>query len=193
MLEGSEGVGGEYEIKKHFVGICLCYNEYMVNSVLGAKIKTDNEDNTGVGFEKLLENSMDDGADSVTDFATRALGKTKARERRERDGKHSEPDEQYRQRRKEAMRKLGRVGTSKLDIRDRITDRQAIKRELRDYGVDDVSELDDSDDSDKQILSSEKVFKKFDGLFDFLGEDTSQGNPNLLEEYGQITDRKKTA
>lgn len=111
------------------------------------------------------------------------------RQKQERERERSEPKVLYRQQRKRIEQEIGHVGTSKLDIRDKTTDRQAIRQELRDYGADSVDELCDIEYSYERPLSPEQVFEKFNGLFTFLGENT-KGNPNVVEEYQQITDRE---
>ncbi len=150
----------------------------------GENLNTDiNNDNTDFETANGWESLMDNESESMAAFAAHALRKAKARDRIEQDRKHSEPETPYRQQRKKIEQNLGHVGTSILDARDKTTDRQAIRQELRDYGVDSIDEL-------KQILSPEQIFEKFNGLFTFLGEDT-KGNPNVIEEYQQITDKKE--
>ena len=157
----------------------------------GENLNTDiNNDNTDFETANDWESLMDDESESMAAFAAHALQKAKARDKIEQDQKHSEPERPYRQRRKKIEQNLGHVGTSILDVRDKTTDRQAIRQELRDYGVDSIDELYDIEYSDEQVLSPEQVFEKFNGLFIFLGEDT-KGNPNVTEEYQQITDKKE--
>ena len=157
----------------------------------GENPSTDN--NTSFETENGWESLIGYESEPMATFATRALQKAKARERIQQDQKHSEPETQYKQQRKKDERGLGHIGTSKLDIRDKTTDSQAIRQELRDYGIDGadtLDELEDIEQSDGRVLSPEQVFKKFHGLFEFLGEDT-EGNPNVIEEYQQITDKKE--
>ena len=66
---------------------------------------------------------------------------------------------------------------------------QAIRQELRDYGVDSISELADGVDGwykREHRIPPERVFEKFRGLFEFLGENT-EGDPNVTNDYRQIT------
>lgn len=157
----------------------------------GENLNTDiNNDNTDFETANGWESLMDDESESMAAFAAHALQKAKARDRIEQDQKHSEPETPYRQRRKKIEQNLGHVGTSILDVLDKTTDRQAIRQELLDYGVDSIDELDNIEHFYEQILSPEQVFEKFNGLFTFLGEDT-KGNPNVIEEYQQITDKKE--
>ena len=157
----------------------------------GENLNTDiNNDNTDFETANGWESLIDDESESMAAFAAHALQKAKARDRIEQDQKHSEPERPYRQRRKKIEQNLGHVGTSILDVRDKTTDRQAIRQELRDYGVDSIDDLHDIEYSYERVLSPEQVFEKFNGLFTFLGEGT-KGNPNVIEEYQQITDKKE--
>ena len=134
----------------------------------GENLNTDiNNDNTDFETANGWESLMDDESESMAAFAAHALQKAKARDRIEQDYKHSEPETPYRQQRRRIEQNLGHVGTSILDVRDKTTDRQAIRQELRDYGVDSIDELDDIEYSYEQILSPEQVFEKFNGLFTF--------------------------
>ena len=156
----------------------------------GENLNTNiNNDNTDFEAANGWESLMYDESESMATFAAHALQKAKAKDRIEQDRKHSEPKTPYGQQRKRIEQSLGHIGTSILDLRDKTTDRQAIRQELRDYGVD-RDELDDIDYPYERILSPEQIFEKFNGLFAFLGEDT-KGNPNIVEEYQQITDKKE--
>lgn len=154
----------------------------------GDKLNTDiindnNDIEAATGWESLVE----DESESMAAFAVHALQKQKAREKIAWEEKHSVPEVPYRKRRKRIEQDLGHIGASMLDIRDKTTDRQAIKQELQSYGAESV---DDIKYSYEEVLSPEQVFKKFNGLFTFLGENTS-GNPNLLEDFNQITNKKE--
>ena len=149
---------------------------------------TDNY-NTNPDIAGDWESLVSDESELTAPFAAHALRKLKARKRIEQNQSHSKPETPYKQRRKKIERILGHAA-SMSSIREKTTDRQAIKQELKDYGASSVDELGNLEYLDNQVLSPEQVFEKFDKLFTFLGEDT-KGDPNIVEEYMQATDRKE--
>ncbi len=133
----------------------------------GENLNTDiNNNNTDFETANSWGSLTDDKSESIAAFAAHALQKTKARERIEQEQKHSEPETPYEQQRKRAEQDLSHVDAPMPDIYDKATD-----------------------SSYEQILSPEQVFKKFNGLFAFLGEDI-KGDPNVIEKYQQISDKK---
>ena len=144
-------------------------------------IKNNENTETEINWEDFKE----DDDIFVATFVAHALQKQKVRERFIDGRKKSVPEIPYKYNRRRIERNLGHVGTSILDVREKTTDRQAIRQEFKDHGGFNIENLED-----EKIISPEKVFKKFNVLFTFLGENTN-GNPNLLEEYRQIDDKKE--
>ena len=133
----------------------------------GENLNTDiNNNNTDFETANNWGSLTDDKSESIAAFAAHALQKTKARERIEQEQKHSEPETPYEQQHKRAEQDLSHVDAPMPDVYDKATD-----------------------SSYEQILSPEQVFKKFNGLFAFLGEDI-KGDPNVIEKYQQISDKK---
>lgn len=164
-------------------------------------------DNDSADFEatKNQEQLIDhDDAEFMAAFAARALQKTKARERIEQDQKHSESQVPYKQQRKRTEQNLGRIGTSALDIHNKTTNRQAIRSEFDTYGVNNGdyeealqwSDEDYFDDYETDLrerhekLPFNEVIEKYNGLFTFLGENTTP-NPNVEQKYQAINDQKE--
>ena len=144
-------------------------------------IKNNEDAETETNWEDVKE----DDDIFVATFVAHALQKQKVRERFIEGRKKSVPEIPYKYNRRRIEQNLGHVGTSILDIREKTTDRQAIRQEFKDHDGFDMENLEG-----EKIISPEQVFKKFNGLFAFLGENTN-GNPNLLEEYRQIDDKKE--
>ena len=133
----------------------------------GENLNTDiNNNNTDFETANNWGSLTDGKSESIAAFAAHALQKTKARERIEQEQKHSEPETPYEQQHKRAEQDLSHVDALMPDVYDKATD-----------------------SSYEQILSPEQVFKKFNGLFAFLGEDI-EGDPNVIEKYQQISDKK---
>lgn len=171
----------------------------------GENLNTDiNNDNTDFETANGWESLMDDESESMAAFAAHALQKAKARDRIEQDQKHSEPETPYRQRRKKIEQNLGHVGTSILDVRDKTTDRQAIRSEFNSWGVEDgnyeeILRQNDEDYLDdyeadfrerREKLSFDEVIGKYNGLLTFLGENTTP-NPNIEQRYQAINGQKE--
>ena len=144
---------------------------------LNTDVINDNSDvEAATGWKSLMED------ETMAEFVA-ALQKQEARERIEQN--------------------LGHVGTSALDIRDKITSRQAVSSEFGDYGVGggDYEELFRQDEEDyldeheadlrdrHEKLSFDEVIGKYKGLFTFLFEDTVP-NPNIEQKYQAITGQK---
>ena len=137
-------------------------------------------------------------------FAAHALKKQKARKRITQEEKHSVPEVPYKQQRKEAEEDSGHIGTSKLDIRDKTTGRQAIQSEFSNYGVSDgdYEEIFRQDREDysrwheaylrerHEKLSFGEVMEKYNGLFAFLKENTIP-NQDVEQKYQAITGQKE--
>ena len=171
----------------------------------GENLNTDiNNDNTDFETANGWESLMDDESESVAAFAAHALQKAKARERIEQDQKHSEPETPYKQQRKRIEQNLGHIGTSMLDIRDKTTDRQAVRTEFGAWGVEDgdyeellrQSDEDYLDDYEADLrerhekLPFDEVIGKYNGLFTFLGENTTP-DPNIQQKYQAISGQKE--
>lgn len=171
----------------------------------GENLNTDiNNDNTDFKTANGWESLMNDESESMVAFAAHALQKAKAIDRKEQDQKHSEPETPYRQQRKEIEQKLGHVGTSILDVRDKTTDRQAIRSEFNSWGVEDgdyekIFRQNDEDYLDayeadlrerREKLTFGEIIGKYNGLLTFLGENTTP-NPNIEQRYQAINGQKE--
>ena len=171
----------------------------------GENLNTDiNNDNTDFETANGWESLVNDESESMVALAAHALQKAKARDRIEQDWKHSEPKTPYRQQRKRIEQNLGHVGTSILDVRDKTTDRQAIRSEFNSWGVEDgnyeeILRQNDEDYLDdyeadlrerREKLSFDEVIGKYNGLLTFLGENTTP-NPNIEQRYQAINGQKE--
>lgn len=171
----------------------------------GENLNTDiDNDNTDFETANGWESLVNDESESMAALAAHALQKAKARDRIEQDWKHSEPKTPYRQQRKKNEQNLGHVGTSILDVRDKTTDRQAIRSEFNSWGVEDgdyekIFRQNDEDYLDayeadlrerREKLTFGEIIGKYNGLLTFLGENTAT-NPNIEQRYQAINGQKE--
>ena len=152
------------------------------NSHIGDTNKDGFSANELSEWGELPDSELDYESD-IPAFAAHVLQKRNKRLRRDWRENHGEPKREYRNERKNSEQELGHIGTSLLDVRDKITSAQAVKQELNDWGVDDIN-------SEIPTTDEESIIATYTPLFKFLGENQAY-NPDIINEYEKISDKKR--
>ena len=152
------------------------------NSHIGNTNKDSFSANELSEWGELPDSELDYESD-ISAFAAHVLQKRNKQLRRDWRENHGEPKREYRNERKKSEQKLGHIGTSLLDVRDKITSAQAVKQELNDWGV-------ESANSEIPTTDEESIIATYAPLFEFLGENQAY-NPDIVNEYEKISDKKR--